>query len=108
MSARELDGTTFSAEALESPIPVLVDFWAPWCPPCRRMGPVLDELAAELPGRLKVVKVNTEVASDLASRYRIQALPTFLLFKGGQVAAQMVGARSKEELLESLEPHLPA
>ena len=106
MNARELDESTFAAEALESSVPVLVDFWAPWCPPCRRMGPVLDELATELAGRLKVVKVNTEEAASLAARYHVLNLPTFLLFKGGQVATQLVGARSKDELLESLEPHL--
>lgn len=106
MGARELNETTFDREALQSDVPVLVDFWAPWCPPCRRMGPVLDELAGELDGKVKIVKVNTEEAGALAARYHVQALPTFLLFKGGQVAAQLVGARSKDEMLDSLQEHL--
>lgn len=106
MGARELNETTFDKEALQSDVPVLVDFWAPWCPPCRRMGPVLDELAGELDGKVKIVKVNTEEAGALAARYHVQALPTFLLFKGGQVAAQLVGARSKDEMLDSLQEHL--
>lgn len=106
MNARELNETTFDKEALQSDVPVLVDFWAPWCPPCRKMGPVLDELAGELEGKVKIVKVNTEEAGALAARYHIQALPTFLLFKGGRVAAQLVGARSKDEMLDSIQEHI--
>jgi thioredoxin 1 len=93
---------TFAQEVLESPIPVLVDFWGPGCPPCRAMEPTVDELASELAGRAKVVKVNVRDAVDLAARYRVLSIPTFLVFSRGQVVAQLVGARAKDDLLDAV------
>jgi thioredoxin 1 len=96
----EVTKNNFSAEVLNSPIPVLVDFWAPWCMPCRMMAPVLEELGADMGEKLKIVKVNTEEAENqsLAAEYQIQSIPNMKLFKGGKVVKEFVGLRNKESL----------
>ncbi len=104
--SKALDVTkdNFAKEVLESTLPVLVDFWAPWCMPCKMMSPILDELASSMEGKIKVVKVNTEDAQnqDLAAQYQIQSIPNMKLFKGGQIIGEFIGMRSKEVLEQEI------
>ena len=99
----EVTGQNFAAEVLSSTQPVLVDFWAPWCSPCRALTPVLDELATEYAGKIKIAKVNVDNEQDLAVQYNISGIPALLIFKNGQVVEQMAGLRSKRDLKVSLD-----
>jgi len=92
----------FQSEILQSATPVLVDFWAEWCGPCKMMAPALDELATEFAGKAKVAKVNVDDQQQLAANYRVSSIPMFLVFKGGQVVAQHVGASGGKPKLKSL------
>jgi thioredoxin 1 len=93
----------FDKEVLQSAQPILVDFWAEWCGPCKMLSPVLDELAQEFDGRIRIGKVNTQDYPELAAQYGIHSIPTLLLFKQGQVADQIVGLKSKRDLKASFE-----
>jgi thioredoxin 1 len=98
----------FEQEVLKSGEPVLVDFWAQWCPPCRMIAPVLDALAVEYKGRVKVAKLDVDGSPDVAGRYGVQAIPTLLLFRDGKVVEQRIGALPRPELVRLLDAHAPA
>jgi thioredoxin 1 len=103
---KELTAENFQQEVVDSAVPVLVDFWSPGCGPCRRIAPVIDEIAAGAGGRFRIGKVNAWEQQDLAASYRISAVPTLLVFKGGAVVNTLVGFQDKRRLLEALEPAL--
>ncbi|MEA3307624.1 MAG: thioredoxin [Elusimicrobiota bacterium] len=99
----ELTDAQFEEEVLKSQIPVLVDFWAPWCGPCKMLGPVIEELATEYEGKLKVCKLNTDDNPDSAGQYKISAIPCILFFKDGAQVNELVGMQSKEEIKKILD-----
>jgi len=101
-AAATTDGT-FSRDVLQSDLPVLVDFWAEWCAPCKRLGPTIDEISADLEGRLRVFKLDVDSNPLTANQYGIQGIPTLILFRGGQPQCQVVGLRSKADLLDEIE-----
>jgi thioredoxin 1 len=101
-----IKGDNWKTEVIESIIPVVADFWAEWCGPCRVIGPILEEVAGELAGRMKVVKINVDDNQQLAGEFGIRSIPTLLIFKDGVVQEQMVGAMNKASLLEKLNAHL--
>jgi thioredoxin 2 len=93
---------TFSTAVEQSPLPVLLDFWAPWCPPCRVLAPVIDQLATEMSGRLRVAKLNIDDNPLTASRFHVQSIPTLLVFQGGREVDRLVGALPKAEIVRRL------
>lgn len=103
MSEITVTDQNFETEVLNSNVPVLVDFWAPWCGPCRMLAPMIDELAKEYSGRAKICKLNTDDNPEVASRFQISAIPALLFFKNGKLAEQLTGVRPKPELKSVLE-----
>jgi thioredoxin 1 len=102
----EVTDNNFQAEVLESEVPVLVDFWAPWCGPCRMVAPVVEEIAQERGEALKVVKLNIDDNQNTAVQFNVMSIPTLMLFKGGEVAKTVIGAYPKRKLEAELEPAL--
>jgi thioredoxin 1 len=98
-AAKSVTDASFEADVLTSPRPVIVEYWAPWCGPCRQVGPVLDAIAAEYAGQVDVVKLNTDENPESMRRYGVMMVPTINLFSGGEVVKQVIGAKSKSALL---------
>jgi thioredoxin 1 len=104
--AVDVTEATFEEEVLKSSIPVLVDFWAPWCGPCKMLAPTVDQIAKDYIGKLKVVKLNTDDNQQVAAAYNIWSIPTLMLFKDGKPVEQTVGVLPKETIVSRIEPHL--
>jgi len=100
------DPKSWEIDVVNSPVPVFVDFWAEWCGPCKMIAPILEEIASEQSGSLRVAKVNVDEAPDLARRFEVMSIPTLILFDGGLPAKRLVGAKGKPQLLEELAAYL--
>jgi thioredoxin 1 len=102
----EITTENFEQEVLQSDVPVLVDFWADWCMPCKMVEPVLDEMSEEYDGKLKIARLNVDEQGDLAARYNVVSIPTLLLFKDGEIAGQQIGAAPRDRLDKLVQPHM--
>jgi len=103
MSLKEINQDNFEVEVLQSEIPVLIDLWAPWCGPCRALTPIAEAIAGEYEGKLKVVKLNVDESPTIAANYQVMSIPTLLIFKNGQVEAQLIGLVSKDKIISKFE-----
>ncbi len=106
MATVQVTDATFKKEVLESDAPVMVDFWAPWCGPCKMIAPVIDELAGEYSGKMKFVKVNVDDCQQAAAKYGIMSIPTLVFFTKGKLTSQVVGALSKADLKAKIQEHI--
>lgn len=102
MAITEVKTATFDAEVLQSEIPVLVDFWAPWCGPCKALNPIIHKVADEVEGKAKIVKVNIDESPEIAGKYSIMSIPTLLIFNKGQVSDQLIGLVQKDKIMDKL------
>lgn len=100
--ALQITESNFEAEVIDSPVPVLVDFWATWCGPCKMISPIVDQIATEMAGTAKVGKVNVDDSAELARRFNVRSIPTLLYFKGGELVDTIVGATSKDNIVAHL------
>ncbi len=105
-NVKEVSDSSFDGDILKSSVPVLVDFWAPWCGPCRSVAPIVDDLANQYAGKLKVAKINVDESTEVAMRYQITSIPTFILFKNGQVADRALGALPRSEFVKLIDRNL--
>jgi thioredoxin 1 len=105
-NATAVNDQNFDAEVLQSGTPVLVDFWAPWCGPCRAVAPTVDAIATEFSGKLKVVKLNTDESGEVAMKYGVTSIPTLMVFKGGEMVERVLGNRPKADLVHLVSRHL--
>jgi thioredoxin 1 len=106
MKPFEVNDSSFEQEVLKSSVPVLVDFWAVWCGPCKMIAPVVEEIAGEYEGKIKVAKLDVDNNPDTSMRFSIRSIPTLMLFKNGKVVEQIIGAVPKRNLLDKITPHL--
>lgn len=102
----EITSQNFEAEVMQSDLPVLVDFWAPWCGPCKALGPTVEKIAKETEGKVKVAKCNIDLSPDIATRLSIMSIPTLMVFHEGQVVAQVIGLVQKDKIMDKLRPYL--
>ena len=102
----EVTSADFEAEVLQSDLPVLVDFWAPWCGPCKALTPTVEKIAAEVEGKVKVVKCNIDQSQDIAGRYSIMSIPTLLVFHKGQVVEQLIGLVKPDKIMDKLKAYI--
>ncbi len=105
-NVQEVSDTSFEGDILKSTVPVLVDFWAPWCGPCRTVAPIVDDLASQYAGKIKVAKVNVDESQQVAFQYQVTSIPTFILFKNGRVADRVLGALPRSEFVKFIDRNL--
>ena len=105
-NVQAVSDTSFDGDILKSETPVLVDFWAPWCGPCRSVSPIIDDLATQYQGKMKVAKINVDESSVVAMKYQVTSIPTFILFKNGEVADRALGAMARSEFVKFIDKNL--